>query len=352
MSDCPHGCQDGWHYSRDDDGDELVRPCECQRRRPSEFRDRHYRPGGRNARARFIRRQSRRGTLGAATVKIRNPKGRRIRRRPHATREQQARWRALKIGRACKQLPQLSREKFAELYAVTCEREGWPLDARGLNTAWELYAALWTRYRVQGQDFEFTNAQAQVALEHRGRGRCRRTVQLTRQRLVAMGVFDFQWVKRGTWSPASGWAPGSKKDTVRATALVLPRSAPVEPVVREVRDPAERPLVDRHANCTLPSVRKGLDIPVSASCATAAPTPPPPDAEPPAPAPPGPAEPPGEDRTAKRHAEREELERALRFQQLKIETLASERARFELLRLQAELRALDRAQEGDERASP
>jgi hypothetical protein len=238
--------------------------------------------------------------------------------RPH----RHERTRPLALGRAYPKMWQLNADAFEALYRATCDREGgWTFDRRGLNTAWALYLILWRWYRRYGQDFEFTNTNMADALKARGRPRKERTVQLTRKRLEAMGVLAFAWVKRGTWQRDRGWCPGKRKDTVRATVLHISRP--------------------RRANCIPPTGAGASVVPPSAPCsssqkkiadATASDPDPPPSA----------ADEAGALAGAKRPAtEREELERALRFQQLKLDAgWDAERTTAELLRLRQRLRLL------------
>jgi hypothetical protein len=206
VADC--GCRDGWIYEGDS-----ARACVCQRGR-SAFKG-SYHPAGRSRRQRFRELQRWRARR-SAVVRRQLAKGKPPRRRERS--------RPLALARAYPKLSQLSRVEFAARYEATCAREGWTLDARGVNTAWELYVVLWRHYRVYGQDFEFTNGQIAVALSRAGRPRGRRAIQYTRKRLEAMGLFSFAWVKRGTWQKDRGWVPGERKDTIRATALHVRRS--------------------------------------------------------------------------------------------------------------------------------
>lgn len=175
-----------------------------------------YAPGGLTTRGKW-RAAGRRGGLASGIKRRQLAKGRRV---PHA-RDRQA---ALALAYTVRQV---SRREFERLYAAMCASQGLPNDRRGLNTAYELYSVEIRAYRAQGQDFETTNRQRELALSSRGRPRCRRTVQLTRKRLEAMGLIRYHHIRRG------GWRAG-QKDTLRVQLLVLERSR-------------------RGANCTPPS---------------------------------------------------------------------------------------------------
>lgn len=99
-----------------------------------------------------------------------------------------------------------------------CASEGLAFDRRGLNTAYELYRADVAAYRAQGQDHETTNAQRGVALASRGRPRCRRTIQLTRKRIEAMGLVAYHHVRRS----GARAIPG-QLDSLRVQLKPLPR---------------------------------------------------------------------------------------------------------------------------------
>lgn len=307
---CPYGCEDGWVY----DGAGGARACDCQRHKPT-FRG-DYHPAGRSAGARFRDRQRTRARR--SVIKRRQlAKGKPPRRRERTL--------EIALGHAYPKMWQLDAAEFEAHYQATCDREGWTFDRRGLNTAWELYTVLWRRYRVEGQDFELTNAQLSIALDRRGRPRARRTVQLTRKRLQTMGVFHFEHVKRGTWRRDTGWRPGARKDTVRATVLH----------------------VRRLANCTPPTGAGASTLRVSASCSpghkkvaemTVTDSSPPPSAADWGAAPLG-----GEQQIT----ERERLERQIDFQQLKLaQGWGRDRALTELARLRQSLRLLDQASQG------
>lgn len=196
---------------------------------------------------------------------------------------------------------------FERRYAAFCAQSGIPFDRRGLNTTYELYRVEMAAYRAQGQLFETTNGQRQGALSSRGRPRCRRTVQYTRKRLVAMGLVSYEHMRRGSVT-AGRWVPGPRKDTLRVELLAPGRSR-------------------REANCTPPTgagSRASSVLPAVPANDRNDLLPPPiggRDDQPASPA----------------ATERERLEEAIRFQQLKLSIWGSAP---QLHRLKTELRHL------------
>lgn len=164
-----------------------------------------YHPAGASE---AYKRRAQRRRAGLASVAARRRLSRAAPRKRYRNRE-------LALAAAIPPPRQLPRADFDRLYLQTFPAS----DTRGLNTAWTLYAALWARCRACGPDFELTNEQLSRALSSRGRPRARRTVQLTRKRLEAMGLWHFAWIQRGAWTPAGGYTRGRYADTVRATAL-------------------------------------------------------------------------------------------------------------------------------------
>lgn len=187
---CPHGCEDGWHYDWDTN---TASSCAC-RVPAAKARKQQADAGRRYARAR------RAGKASAAARAARRPS--RARKRGNCPRP----------GFSPYHVRDVSRAEFEIGYRDMCGRQGLVFSARGMNTCWALYEVERRSWHAQGQDFETTNGQRQVALEARGRGRCRRTVQYTRKRLGWMGLVAYFHVRRG------GATPG-EKDTLRVRML-------------------------------------------------------------------------------------------------------------------------------------
>jgi len=308
MSDCPNSCQDGliWVDAN------TAAPCRhcLGRRNRAEFPGDYSQAGPSTkarARARFIAQQRSRGRRSG--IKRRQMAAGRPPRRRERTRP-------LALAHAYRTVHQLIADEFERLYREMCERDGLPFDRRGLTTAYEVYRWAFTRYRACGQDFEFKNEDVMDYLERRRRSRSYRTVIYARRRLEAMGVFNFEHVKRGTWQRDRGWRPGERADTIRATALH----------------------VRARANCNLPSgagtslLRRS--VPRSSDPETNDRPPPNDPIPPPAATDDTPASA-GDDRAT----EREELRRAIAFQEQKLDAgWPPERPRAELRRLRQLLR--------------
>lgn len=190
---CPHGCEDGWVYVQD-----CCRACECQREAA-----RARRVEGQRQLTKRKRRQCRKAGVASGRRRRALARGRRT----LQGRELPLTW----------SVRQVTRSEFERLYRRMCARERLPVDTRGLNTAYELYRIEIAAYHAQGQDFETTNGQRQAALLGRGRPRCRRTVQLTRKRLVAMRLIAYCHIRRG------GWREG-QRDTLRVHVLFRARA--------------------------------------------------------------------------------------------------------------------------------
>jgi hypothetical protein len=269
-------------------------------------------PAGRTRRQRFHDLQRWRARR-SAVVRRQLAKG-----KPAARRERTT---PLALAHAYPNVRQLTAEQLEQAYRAWCERTGTPFDRRGFNTVAMVYRWAFTRYRACGQGYEFTNKDVMTYLAEHGRPRCERAVIYARRRLIAMGVFDNGWVKRGTWEKGRGWVPGEKADTVRMTML-------------HVRAP-------RRANCNLPTGAEASVLRPSAFRSsdskeevkvTATDSDPPPAA----------AENDGASAEQQQSTERGELERAITFQQMKLDAnWEPARAGAELRRLRQALRLLD-----------
>lgn len=136
-----------------------------------------YGPGGLTTRAKrrnWARKNGQRGGLASGRRRRQLARGRRPARR--RTRQE-----AICLTY---QHRQLNREQFAAVY-----RRVRPTgNLRGLETAWQHYQGLFTRYRCDGQHYRTTNGQRQLALTARGRARCRRQVQRLNRLMAEMGL--------------------------------------------------------------------------------------------------------------------------------------------------------------------
>lgn len=152
-----------------------------------------------------------------------------------------------------KPIRQLTRSEFDAAYGAMCAREGLKDDTRGRNTAYALYRAEIAAYRVRRRpEGQTTNGQRQVSLSSQGRPRCRRTVQLTRKRLQAMGVVRYEHIRRrGAESPRDtlrvellGVSVGNRRSRRRANCTPPPEAgaaalqADAAPARKEVIAPA------------------------------------------------------------------------------------------------------------------
>lgn len=204
-SSCPEGCDEGWHWNVPENS---ARPCSCLKRRRRanpEFQG-DYRPGGLTGRA-SRRAIARRAGIASGVKRRQLSRGRRPQRRDRGE--------ALALSY---RIRQATSGEFERLYQRMCERESLPFDRRGLNTAYALYRLDVASYRAQGQDHETTNRQRGIALSSHGRPRCRRTIQLTRKRLEAMGLVRYHHVRRS----GAQRTPG-QLDSLRVQLMPLPR---------------------------------------------------------------------------------------------------------------------------------
>jgi len=304
-------CEDGYIY----EGDGARKCPACGRAEQlRRFGDRFYSPGGQHQEARthyLATYNGRKGGLAAG-----------IKRRQQARGRRRTRDGGLGVPHAQGEIPWLSTAELERLFRQNCEETGRRFHAGGFATVAGCYRRMRARLHCQGQGYEFTNGQVASALEAAGLPHSERNVRYVRARLEAMGVFRCAHVKRS----GALCLPG-RKDTVRVhfnrgarkrRHCSDPKTLPPAPLEQPVAaSPLATGCCSGHTKLANPT---DLSPPPSAADEDGART--------------GAEQQPG--------TEREELQRALDFQQLKLDVgWGGEAAAAEVRRLRQALRLLD-----------